>query len=241
MLFRSRDSNFRRQKLEAPRKTSLSDTLFKASPLRQWIKDSVVRMLGPVGRKRFYQDPAVHDPSHVMYPAAWLPIQIPAGGGYGYAFDVKRLEQHYLTEDDFRQSTACKETLRLLDETRRVCDEHGITLIVVYAPDTPHVLIDDVVSRVEPKQLHAFMATRIKHLPNPEELGRVLREGTQVRQRFVERFCAENNIAFISLTEPLRQKTAEGTRTYYTYDQHWTPEGHAVVAEYLSTHIIVPE
>lgn len=236
-----RDSNFRQEKLEGAAKMSLSDTIFKVSPLRQWMKDSLVRTLGPVGRNRFFQDPAVHVPSHVMYPVAWMPIQIPAGSGYGYAFDVKRVEQHFCSEEDFLHSTGCKESLRLLGETKQVCDDHGITLVVVYAPDTPHVLIDEVVSRVPPEQLYAFLATRIKHLPEPEALGRVLRDGTQVRERVFEQFCAEKNIGFISLTEPLRQKTADGTRTYFTYDQHWTPDGHAVVADYLSTHIRVPE
>jgi hypothetical protein len=234
-----RDSNFRQEKLEGAATMSLSDAIFKVSPLRQWMKDSLVQTLGPVGRNRFFQDPAVHEPSHVMYPVAWLPIQIPADSGYGYAFDVKRVEQHFCSEDDFRRSLACTESLRLLNETRQVCDDHGITLVVIYAPDTPHVLMDDVVSRVTPDQLHAFLATRLKHLPAPEALGDVLREGIRVRQRVFEQFCAEKNIAFISLTEPLQQKTAEGTRTYYTYDQHWTPEGHAVVAEYLSEKIAV--
>lgn len=232
-----RDSNFRRQKLEAPKKVSLSDRVFKASPLRHLIKDSLVRMLGPVGRNRYRNDPAVHDPSHVMYPVAWLPIQIPADSGYGYAFDVKRLEQHYITEDAFKETVACTESLRLLDEARQVCDAHGITLIVIYAPDTPHVLIEDLINRVEPNQLHAFMATRLKRLPPPEELGTILRQGAQVRERTIKQFCNDNGIPFLSLTEPLRQKTQEGIRTYYAYDQHWTPEGHDVVAEYLSENI----
>lgn len=232
-----RDSNFRRQKLEAPRKASLSDRIFKASPLRKLIKESLVRTLGPVNRNRFAGDPAVHDPSHIMYPVAWLPVEIPEGGGYGYAFDVKRLEQHYLTEEDFRQTRACTETLRLLSETKQVCDEHGIKLVLVYAPDTPSVLIEDILDRVPAEQLGAFMATRIKRLPDPDTLVEAIREGTQVRQRVFKEFCDDRQIPFLSLTDPLRQKTREGIRTYYSYDQHWTPEGHDVVAEFLSEHI----
>ncbi len=128
--------------------------------------------------------------------------------------------------------------MRLLEEARKVCDANGITLIVIYAPDTPQVLIDQIVSRVPPEQLHAFMGMRVKNLPAPEALGASLQAGTAVRETVLKQFCSENNIKFISLTDILKQKTAEGRRTYYSYDQHWTPEGHEVVAEYLSKQII---
>jgi len=234
-----RDSNFRARKLEAPKKTSLSDRLFKASPLRRVMKESLQRMLGPVGSKRFAGDPSVHRPGHRMYPVAWLPVEIPAEGGYGYTFDVKRLEQHYLTEDEFRATRAFAESTRLLKETVDRCRELGIELVFIYAPDTPHVVIEDVLERVPPEQLHAFMATRIKALPGPDELVAALREGTRVRERVFETVCRELEIPFLSLTEPLREKTRDGVRTYYVYDQHWTPEGHRVVAEFLNARIPV--
>jgi hypothetical protein len=235
-----RESNFKQHKLDAPKKATLADRIFKVSPLRQLIRDSLVRILGPVGRNRYTKDPAVNDPAHIMYPVAWLPFQVPAGGGYGYAFDVKRLEQHYLTEEAFRKTVACTETQRLLGEAKQVCDDHGITLIVIYAPDAPNVLIEDILARVPAEQLHAFMATRLKKLPDAQTLLAALREGTQVRQRVIQQFCDDKGIAFLSLTQPLRQKTREGIRTYYTYDQHWTPEGHEVVADFLSETIVLP-
>lgn len=231
-----RDSNFRRSR-DGQRKMSLSRRIFRASPLRNLIKKSLVNMLGPVNSKRFYRDPAVHNPNHIMYPVAWLPLETPSGGGYGYAFDVKRMEQHHLTEENFRQTPACIESLRLLDDARRVCDEHGITLVFIYAPDKPHVFIEEIASRVPPAQLHAFMATRIDNLPEPETLLEQLREGTSVRERIFREFCREKDIPFISLTEPLRQNTQRGVRTYYTYDQHWSPEGHRIVAHYLNEQI----
>ncbi len=232
-----RDSNFRAAKLQDPRGASLSERIFKASPLRRLIKESVLRTFQPIGRDRFCDDPRINDPSHRMYPVAWLPIEIPAGGGYGYAFDVKRLEQHYITEDQFRCSTACKESLRLMQEAKAVCDANGIRMIVVYAPDTPHVLFDDIAARVPAAQLHAFSATRMDDLPEPETVVAELKEGLAVRQRVMEAFCAAQNIPFIPLTDILRQKTQEGVKTYYSYDQHWSPEGHQVVADYLAERI----
>ena len=85
------------------------------------------------------------------------------------------------------------------------------------------------------------MGTRIRHLPDPETLVAEIREGTQVRERIFREYCRDHGIAFISLTEPLRQATRQGRQTFFTFDQHWTPEGHTVVAEYLSEQIVVPE
>lgn len=232
-----RDSNFRRQKLEAPKKTGLSDRLFKMSPLRHLIKDSLVRLLGPVGKNRFAGDPSVHDPEHRMYPVSWLPIEIPAESGYGYAFDVKRVEQHLLTDERFRQTRAFAESTRLFKETAELCKESGIQLIFIYAPDTPHVMMEDLLERVPDEQIHAFMGTRLKRLPDPSGLTAALHEGSLVRERIFRELCTELGVPFLSLTEPLRQKTRAGVRTYYTYDQHWTPDGHEVIAAYLNEHL----
>lgn len=229
-----RDSNFRAAKLEDPRKASLSERLFKASPLRRLIKESILRTFQPIGRDRFKNDATVFEPSHRMYPVAWLPIEIPAGGGYGYAFDVKRLEQHYITEEEFRQTVACKESLRLMQEAKAVCQANGIAMVVIYAPDTPHVLIDAIVSQVPAEQLRAFMATRQEDLPEAEAFVAALKEGLAVRQRVMEAFCRSEGLPFIALTDILSQKTLDGVKTYYAYDQHWTPDGHQVVADYLA-------
>ena len=36
---------------------------------------------------------------------------------------------------------------------------------------------------------------------------------------------------FVSATASLRAAAVSGTQVYFTYDQHWTPEGHEIVAE----------
>ncbi len=33
------------------------------------------------------------------------------------------------------------------------------------------------------------------------------------------------------MTKALRAAAVSGTQVYFTYDQHWTPEGHEIVAE----------
>lgn len=55
-----RNSIFRRQRVNGRERLSMWDVAFKASPLRQVLKDSLIRTLGPVGRKRFYNDSTIH-------------------------------------------------------------------------------------------------------------------------------------------------------------------------------------
>lgn len=229
-----RDSNFRKAKSDESPKKTLYDRTVRNSPVRRLLKESVLHFFGAVGCHRFADDPAVNRPSHPMYPVAWLPIEIPVGSGNVYAFDVKRFEDHYITEDRFRQTRGFSETARLLQETAALCRTVNAELTVIYAPDTPHVIMEDILDRVPPEQLHAFMSTLLKHPPEPAALSAALREGAGVRERVLKEFCEKNRIDFISLTEPLRQKTREGIHAYYTYDQHWSPEGHRVVADFLS-------
>ena len=51
------------------------------------------------------------------------------------------------------------------------------------------------------------------------------------RQVVVQDWCRREGIPFLALTEALREAVLEGTQVFYTYDQHWTPDGHRVVAD----------
>ena len=229
-----RDSNFEEHKLEEGRKDTFFDVAFKNSPIRLLIKRSLVNFLAPVGAKRFYEDPACNQPFHPMYPVAWLPIQVPAEDGNFYAFDLKRVLQHFVTEADFRKTIACTESLRLLGETKQLCDASGIRLFVVYVPDKPHVLMDAITSQIPDKQLYAFLDMKAKTLPPVGQLKDSLNTAVTARESVIAQFCSDSNIEFVNLTEPLQKATAEGTQTYFTYDQHWTPEGHRIVAGHLA-------
>lgn len=229
-----RDSNFAQHKLDDPKKATLFDKTFKASPLRRLMKDSLIRFLGPVDAKRFYNDPSCNEPGHPMYPVAWLPIQVPAAGGPSYTIVLKRVLQHFMTEDVFRKTLACTESLRLLYEAKTLCDDNDIELIVVYAPDKPHVLMNEVTRQVPAEQLYAFLDLKAKKLPAVGQLGDELNKAVNVRVNVIRKFCDESEIKFIDLTGPLKKATASGIQTYFTYDQHWTPDGHKVVAQFLS-------
>ncbi|MFA5687645.1 MAG: hypothetical protein WC959_00610 [Kiritimatiellales bacterium] len=229
-----RDSNFRQEKISAVEDSKKArSNPFKTSPLRTLLKNYLIKHLGPSGKNRFRNDPEINNPSHSMYPVAWLPFRLPDGGAYGYAFDVKRLEQHYITAESFNATKACRESIRLLQEAIDVCRANDIQLVVLYAPDKPHILIHDIAAQVPAGQVRAFLRTRLNDLPPAPEFMDALIAGTAVREKIFRDLCQANEVQFISLTEPLRQQTRAGVRTYYTYDQHWTPEGHDVVADFL--------
>ncbi|MFQ5415259.1 MAG: hypothetical protein ACE5E6_12450, partial [Phycisphaerae bacterium] len=50
----------------------------------------------------------------------------------------------------------------------------------------------------------------------------------------VDAWCAEHAIPFLSATPALQQAAAAGRQVYYTYDQHWSPDGHEVVASLVA-------
>ena len=52
-------------------------------------------------------------------------------------------------------------------------------------------------------------------------------------ERVVGDYYRSRGIAFVSLTDALRAAARSGSQTYFTYDQHWTPDGHRVVAAEL--------
>ena len=47
----------------------------------------------------------------------------------------------------------------------------------------------------------------------------------------MRQWCERHGVPFCSITADLRQRASEGEQVYYTYDQHWTPDGHEIVAE----------
>jgi hypothetical protein len=70
-----------------------------------------------------------------------------------------------------------------------------------------------------------------------DKLFDVLLPRLNVQESAVRDFCRTESIEFISLTEPLRRIIARGVQAYFTYDQHWTPLGHQIVAETISRYL----
>ncbi len=45
-------------------------------------------------------------------------------------------------------------------------------------------------------------------------------------------------MALIATTGALRTAALAGTQVYFTYDQHWTPDGHQVVADAVADFLV---
>jgi len=232
-----RDSNYRN-------KDSLSDQIedyFKKSPIRNALKNLLIRSFGstvtaplPTDPNRPVPNPKPKSPE----PLSWLPVPVPAGAnGKHYTFKIKRLLEHFVTKEAFLESQGVKKTFAALRDIKNLCTEKDIRLIIVYAPDKPHLLLPLITEIVSPEQLHAFMALKQKGIPPAETLYEILIPRIEVQESAVEDFCRTESIEFLSLTGRLRQATADGTQTYFTYDQHWTPLGHKIVAEAICEHI----
>jgi hypothetical protein len=115
-----------------------------------------------------------------------------------------------------------------------VCVRERIRLIFAYAPSKPHVVMPLVKEWVTANQLYAFASFKDRNLPSPEEFKRELYARLDTQETVLREFLQEEGIEFISPTEILRQRAAEGRQVYYTYDQHWTALGHQAVAEALT-------
>jgi len=177
-------------------------------------------------------------PDQSTSPVSWLPVAVPEGpDGKYYTFKVKSLLEHFVTDRQFLGEKGVKKTFAALREIKKLSAEKGIRLIIAYAPDKPHVLLPLITKTVSPEQLRAFMALKGKNLPPADKLLDALLPRLDVQESAVRDFCRTESIEFISLTEPLRRIIAEGAQAYFTYDQHWTPIGHKIVAETICQYL----
>ena len=163
-----------------------------------------------------------------------MPLGVPNNENANfYAFRVKTLIKHYEDRDSFAASPGLKTALLSLDRIKGICDRNHARLIVIFAPDTPHVTMPLVKADLDPEAVRAFLALKMKHLPGPKETKATLFANMGVKEAAIQGYCRENGIEFVSTTDDLQAAVAQGKQAYYTYDQHWSPIGHQVVARTL--------
>lgn len=198
---------------------------FKASPVTAGLR----RISGEV----FQRMGATRPVPGYAEAVGWMPLRVSHGDTtHYYAFDPKRLLYLYVDRDEFAADPAWLATADTLMRMVQLSREHGIEPVFLYAPSTPHVVMPGVQAQIPADQLRNFAAYRKKKgLPEPEEFKRLVFERMDNQEQVFLAFCAEHALPCLSLTPALQQATAAGRQTYYTYDQHWTPEGNAVVAE----------
>jgi len=234
-----RDDNFRTEESVSDR----LEELFKTSPVRNAIKNFLIRCFGSTapapGTSADPNKPAAsRNDAQSDKALSWLPVAVPDGPeGKYYTFKVKRLLQHFVTKEDFLNAQGTKKTFAALRQIKAICSKSGSRLVIAYAPDKPHVLLPLISETVGADQIRAFMALRQRRLPPANKLFQTLLPRLDVCESAVREFCRAESIDFVSLTEPLRRATAEGTQTYFTYDQHWTPRGNEIAAETLARYL----
>ena len=205
---------------------SWSDRLgayFKQSPLLGALDGAIIRTFGPINATGPVRGGEVLD---------WMPLSIPDGSrARHYAFAPKQLRDLYKSREEFAGSGKWLAVRYQLEGMRDACSQADCRLVVAYAPTAAHVLLPLVADRLSAEKVRAFTALDYdKKLPDAEEFWRNLRERLDARASVVRAWCAEQSLLFVDLSQPLRAAADGGTQVYYTYDQHWTPDGHAVVA-----------
>ncbi|MHC4695108.1 MAG: alginate O-acetyltransferase AlgX-related protein [Planctomycetota bacterium] len=225
--FRSAKSDRKRLK---PSVSKRFKTYLKQSPIIGAVDNLLIDTFGPINS---------HGPVKGSEVLDWLPLAIPAGPNANhYAFAPKQLRDLCESRDEFSRDKHWLNPRRQLREMNELCIEAGCRLVVVFAPTKAHVTLPAVAGDLPADKVRAFTALRYKKpLPEPEEFLANLLERTDARESIMREWCQREGISFSSLTAPLREAALAGDHVYYTYDQHWTPIGHEVVAEAVYKHL----
>lgn len=202
----------------------------KKSPIVEGLDQLLIETLGPVGADWSFEGAEV---------LSWLPLGVPEGhDAKYYAFAPKQILQNNDTASTFSQNEEWRGVEKILESTRRLCEERGARFVVGLAPTKAHVVLPIARNRLEPELVWGFAALRSHRLPTPDHFMRRLFENLEAKQQVVSSWCGEHGVSFVELTDTLQRAAISGKQVYYTYDQHWTPDGHAVVADAMATAVL---
>ena len=234
-----RDSNYERENSI----THKVGNYFKASPLRIALERFLLKKLGRnIGDDIKNQSAVVNEKSEkeetnqsCLSALSWLPIVIPTGPeAKYYTFTVKSVCDHYRKKESFLRSKGYKQTIIHLRQIKKICDTNNTQLIIVYAPDKPHVLMPLICNIISSDTLKDFMALNERKLPPSDKIKDEVLNLIDTKELVFKEFCKKETIDFVSLTDSLRNHIALGEQLYFTYDNHWTPIGHEVVANTIN-------
>lgn len=211
---------------ETEAKAGVSTRQFiRTSPLLLATNDAMVQAFGSIGADWHVRG---------LDDLCWMPVAFPSGQKPRYyAFPPKQLTELNISPREFAISEewfAVKSELRSMQE---ICLAAGAKLFIAYAPNKAHVIFPLAAASIASDRLESFISMQKKVRAEPdfkEELCRNL----ESREKVIEDYCREKSIAFISTTLALRKSANEGEQPYYTYDQHWSPEGHATAARRIA-------
>lgn len=199
------------------------DFAFDSSPVTQGLRRSSRDLFEKLGAQRAVPGYAES--------VGFMPVGVTAGGNtHYYSFAPKRLSYLNLTREEFSGSREWGFTVDVLDRIAKFSGDNNIRPVFIYAPSTPHVVLPLAESKIPAQQLRNFMAYKDKHLPPADELKRQVFANLDSEERVFLDLCTTRGWDCHSLTPALQAATAAGQQTYFTYDQHWTPEGNQIAA-----------
>jgi len=233
MLYEGNDfrSAKRDDERHSPGWSQAAKVYVKQSPVISALDDALVKAFGPINSRGKAPSLEVLD---------WLPLAIPPGeGANAYAFAPKQLTDMYRSEDEFALDPRWLNTRRILEDMHAACRQIDCRLIVVLAPTKAHVTMPLMVGRLPADKVRTFTAIDYKKdLPEPNVFLPTLMQRAGARETVVAKWCQRESIPFLGLTAALREAASAGRQVYYTYDQHWTPTGHTVVAQAVLTFLL---
>ena len=199
----------------------------KQSPILTALDRVIVDTFGPINATSPVKGTEILD---------WLPLAIPRNGNtHHYAFAPKQLRDLYQDAEAFERGPNWRSARDQLTWMRDECRKKSIRFVVVYAPSKAHVMLPAVADRLPAEKVARFTAISYgAGLPRSDIFLEELIKNIDTRETLVRRWCADEGVAFVSLTGALREAAVAGTQVYYTYDQHWTPDGHRIAAEVIA-------
>jgi hypothetical protein len=169
----------------------------------------------------------------------WMPLALdtPIGKQY-YSFTPKKLAYLYTDESSFESSSEWRNTRAVLEQFVRLAQQDHFHLVFVYAPSAPHVVMPLAREKIPADQLLRFVRYKIEDLSmDADSFKRDVFEKMDSEENVMMHWCQQSGVDCVSTTQPLREAAAAGRQVYFTYDQHWTPEGNAVVADVVGKHL----
>ncbi len=212
------------------------DNYFKFAPIRVRYERLLRDTLGPLRADAPLDDDGV---------LSWLPFAVDAGDARSWYFvQPKRVRLLYTTAADFAASSGWQTASDAIDALAAAVAADGARLLVMYAPTKARVLLPLAIDELDADAVLGYLDLGSRRRPDGLEgdaaarLAPLMVEREGDMERVVADYLESRDIEFISLTAPLRDAALSGRQTYFTYDQHWSPDGHRVVADTLAPYLV---
>lgn len=205
--------------------------LTKASPVTQGLRRLSNEVLAKIGATQ-----AVPDYAETV---GFMPVRVDTPvGRHAYSFEPKRLLYLGDSEQDFATSSDWRNVRDVLEQFVMLSKKDSFRLVLVYAPSTPHVVLPLATHNIPAGQLLNFARFKDKNLQlDADTYKQQVLARLDSQENVWMQWCRETGVECVSTTLALREAAAAGRQVYFSYDQHWTPDGNAVVADVLTTYL----